>query len=282
MYNIGSSPTLTSCTFSSNSAVTGAGGGMCNYESNPTVTNCSFSGNSANYGGVIYNGNSSPTLTNCTFSGNSADYGGGMLNYESNPTVTNCSFSANSANHGGGMYNYNSSPILTNCILWGNTSLNGPQIYNDTSSPAVSFSDVQDGWEGTGNINADPLFVDANDDNLRLSPDSPCIDAGNNTAIPTGIETDLDGRNRFADGDCNSTVIVDMGAFEFSYAYIGDFEGDCDIDLVDFAILAKAWLTEEGQTDYNPICNISSPADQKIDMFDLEVFCENWLQGSGE
>ena len=47
---------------------------MCNDSSSPTVTNCTFSGNSASRGGGMYNGSSSPRLTNCTFSGNSAAY----------------------------------------------------------------------------------------------------------------------------------------------------------------------------------------------------------------
>jgi hypothetical protein len=52
------------------------GGGMYN-ESSPMVTNCTFSSNSAHYGGGMCNYyHSSPTVTNCTFSSNSADIGG--------------------------------------------------------------------------------------------------------------------------------------------------------------------------------------------------------------
>jgi len=244
------------------------------------------------YGGGMYNWfHSSPKLINCTFIGNSANDGGGMYTYSSNPTVANCTFTDNSADqYGGGMFS-DSSTTLTNCILWGNTAPTGAQIY-DTAT--VTFSDIQGGCAGTGNINADPLFVDAND-NLLLSPGLPCIDKGNNTDVPPDIADldgdsdtteptplDLDYRPRFLDGDFNDTVIVDMGAFEFSFAYFGDFDNQCDVDFQDFAILALAWLTEQGQTDYNPICDISSPVDYKIDMFDLKVFCENWLQGSSE
>jgi hypothetical protein len=287
-----------------------SGGGMYNYNSELTLTNCTFSGNSASEGGGgMYNYYySDPNIVNCTFSGNSAYDGGGMCNYDqSSPTVTNCTFIGNSADYGwgGGMSNVGSSPNVTNCILWGNTAPAGAQIYNDgTSSPTVGFSDVQGGWAGTGNIDADPLFVDANgpddiigteDDNLRLSPGSPCIDKGNNASVPADT-TDLDGdgntteqtpldldsRPRFVDGDCNSTVIVDMGAYEFSYAYMGDFDNQCDVDFRDFAIFAAAWLTEEGQTDYNSICDISQPIDQKIDMLDFEVFAQNWLAGTSD
>ena len=82
------------------------GGGMYNEGSRPTVTNCTFSGNTANFG-AMYNKFASPTVSNCTFSANSAQIaGGGMFNGSSSPTVSNCTFSANSAQFaGGGMNN---------------------------------------------------------------------------------------------------------------------------------------------------------------------------------
>jgi hypothetical protein len=134
-----SSPTVTNCIFSGNSA--DAGGGMHNGNSSPTVTNCIFSGNSARMCGGINNSYSSPTVTNCIFSGNSATYyGGGIYNYGSSPTVTNCIFSGNSATaHGGGMRNYDSSPTVTNCIFEDNSASEGGGMYNsNNSSPTVT------------------------------------------------------------------------------------------------------------------------------------------------
>ena len=62
------------------------GGGMYNYSSSPTLTNCTFTGNSAeDDGGGMYNNSSSPTLTDCTFTNNSADSGGGMYNSMQQP-----------------------------------------------------------------------------------------------------------------------------------------------------------------------------------------------------
>ena len=92
------------------------GGGMRNSSSSPTVTNCTFSGNSANSsGGGMHNAsNSRPTVTNCAFIGNSTVtfHGGGLFNTSSSPTVTNCTFTGNSANLGGGMYSQaGSSPL---------------------------------------------------------------------------------------------------------------------------------------------------------------------------
>ena len=252
-----SNPMLTNCTFSGNSAK--KGGGMGNVDSSPTVTNCTFSGNSADdHGGGVYNsGEISPTLTNCTFSGNSATsgFGGGMHNdmhgLTSNLTLincifsdnsaklgggmfnrhwinlilTNCTFSGNSADVGGGMYNWDSSLNLTNCILWGDTP---EEIYVDGGMTVITYSNVQGGWEGNGNIDADPCFVqpgywdtngtptDANDDSwidgdYYLLPTSPCIDTGDPNYVAEPNETDIDGNPRVIGGQ------IDMGAYESNY-----------------------------------------------------------------
>ena len=220
--NNNSNPSVTGCTFSGNAAL--AGGGMCNFEGNSTVTGCTFIGNSTEYGGGIYNGGGSPTVTGCIFIGNSADYGGGISNTFSSPTVTNCSFVGNSAEYGGGMEHYESNPTVTGSILWDNiASIDGNEIYNDTkSTPVISYSDIA-GWNSSmgadlgGNIDIDPLFVDANgpdgtvgteDDNLRLSAGSLCIDAGDPNYIPGPNETDLDGNARVIGGR------IDIGAYE--------------------------------------------------------------------
>jgi hypothetical protein len=213
MFNGGANPTVTNCLFSGNSAE--AGGGMFNGGANPTVTNCIFSGNSANYGGGMWNYTASPTVTNCTFSSNKATWrGSGMYNeYKSYPTVTNCTFTSNTG--ACGMWNrLDCSPTVTNCIFWGNSPW---QIYNvENSTPVVTYSDVQGGYSGTGNIDADPIFADGNG---RLSPGSPCIDAGDNSAVTKA--TDLDGNLRIIDGDGNGTAIVDMGAYEIPNANAG-------------------------------------------------------------
>ena len=57
-------------------------------------------------------------------------------------------------------------------------------------------------------------------------------------AVPLDVITDLDGRPRFIDGDCNDTYVADMGAYQFAYEYIGDLDHDCDLNFVDFAMFA--------------------------------------------
>ena len=220
------------------------GGGMYNYNSSsPVVTNCTFSGNSAAYGGGMLNDiNSPPTVTNCIFSDNSASMsGGGMYNQRSLTTVTNCTFSGNSATYGGGMYSYDSTPVVTNCILWDG----GGEIYNNTSTPVVTYCDIQGGYTGTGNIDADPLFVGAGD--YHLQPGSPCIDVGNNAA-PSLPSTDFEGDPRILNG------VVDMGVDEYVPhevwvdddwqigvpPYDEDTDGDTDFATIKAAIAAVA------------------------------------------
>jgi hypothetical protein len=296
LFNSQSNLHISNCTFFRNTGGDG-GGGILFYDSNnPAVVNCRFISNSGflpgNNGGGLYNmQNSNPLVMNCIFINNSALYGGAVSNiHGSSPVITNCDFVYNFADIScGGINDYNNSnSTITNCILWDNIPGQISDFLNCKAT--VSYSDIQGGWFGTGNINANPSFVDADgtdnifgteDDNLRLLPFSPCIDVGNNSALPGGVVTDLDGFPRFRDGNCDSNSIVDMGAYEFSFAFIGDFDNQCDVDFQDFAIFAAAWRAEEGQTHYNPIYDISTPANGKIDMLDLEVFAQNWLWQAG-
>jgi hypothetical protein len=206
--NEGCSPTVTGCVFTGNSAANSSGGGVCNYNcSSLMVTNCVFTGNTAYWGGGIENWESSTIVTNCIFAGNTASLGGGIGNWDGSPTIVNCTFNGNSADNGGGIESFgDSNPDVSNCILWGDSASDGPEIHGDCS---ISYSDVEGGHAGAGNIDADPCFIDAAGGDYHLQVDSPCIDSGTNS--PTGglPETDIDGDPRVM-GWC-----VDMGADEF-------------------------------------------------------------------
>jgi hypothetical protein len=185
----------------------------------------------------MYNTDGRATLTNCIFYENTAwtASGGGYANYNgSNSTLINCTVYQNLA--GCGLRNWDSTLVVTNCILWSNY---GCEISSDgASSLTVSYSDVQGGYAGTGNINELPFFVDPDGGDLRLSSGSPCIDTGSNAAIPSGITTDLDGNPRVLDGDSNGTVIVDMGAYE----YLVTTGNSLERSLEACCVLAANWL----------------------------------------
>ena len=216
-----SSVTVSNCSFIDNTtSYTGSnnygGGGMYNNDSSLTITDCTFTGNSvgANQrGGAIYNISSSNVIKNCIFHGNSAYAGAGMYNFNSSPTITHCTFTANSAtDSGGGLRNhYNSSPTVKDSIFWGNTG--GEITDSDSSSPVVTYSDVQGGYTGTGNKNADPLFVTGPLGDYYLSQtgagqasNSPCKNAGSDSAANLGMNTRTTRTDSVADANK-----VDMG-----------------------------------------------------------------------
>ena len=149
--------------------------------------------------------------------GNGGPYGGGGIYLEeSNATVINCTIVANLAeSSGGGIRSYNSAPRITNCIVRGNT----PDEITGTK-PIVSFSNVEGGYEGAGNIDADAMFADPDSGDFHLLTGSPCIDAGDTNALPDYVIGDLDGLERPVDDPDTADTgagypCVDMGAYEF-------------------------------------------------------------------
>jgi len=253
MANCGSNshPKLTNCVFSRNTVTgdspTSGGGGLYNTNGGaPVIAGCIFTGNSTQSGGGgMYNLGGAPSLTNCIFSGNEANEGGGLYNRNNgNAILINCTFTGNWATvAGGGLHSYDSSPTLINCVLWDDIAPNGHEIsIPQHGTLTVAYCDVQRGQVGIplgeegillwneGNIDVDPLLTPDG----HLATGSPCIDAGNNAAVPPDI-SDLDGDgdttepipfdcdsdSRFVDdpnvadtGD-GTPPIVDMGADEY-------------------------------------------------------------------
>ena len=262
MHNIQDcSPTLTDCIFVGNSAVY-AGGAMRNrYNSNPAITNCTFLGNWAEVGGAVNNREyCTPTLENCAFSGNwatGANGGGGMCNsFYSHPTLVNCTFAQNSATAGGGVLNLSeSSPVLLNCILWGDSP---QEVHGYLGSPVLRYCDVEGGWPGPGNLAADPRFIDpdgpdgipgTDDDDLRLLPDSPCVNGGDPASAPEAGAVDLDGEDRLQ--GCR----VDLGAYETAMTQVqGDFDGNARVDLADFGYFQLCFEAASFNPDWARTC----------------------------
>ena len=239
-----SSPTITACEITENTSPFGGGGGIFVHESTPTITACTITGNSADQGGGIHCQKSSPTINRCRVQNNTADLGGGGIFCETNsspsivntlitenvayfggggiycrnassPTIIHCTIANNKAelwnsvNWGGGIYCENaSSPTMTNSIVWGNNP--DQWISIDESSPIVTYSDIQGGFTGVGNIDSDPLFSGNKD--YQLTINSPCVDKGNppSTGLPGNEHAALD----YLENSRPQGAGWDMGAYE--------------------------------------------------------------------
>ncbi len=200
--------TLTNSTVSGNSAVI-EGGGLFVVFGSLTIENSTISGNSASsYGGGVSSYGSTAAITNATIVGNSVSgYAGGVSNYGGTVTITQCTISGNSAGLGGASYTiFGSTTNIKNSILWGDSP-------NEVVGANVSFSDIQGGHWGTGNINLDPKFLDAAVDDFRLACDSPCLDVGDPAVNVSPF--DFEGDDRVVDGDSDGTATPDMGSDEF-------------------------------------------------------------------
>jgi hypothetical protein len=229
----------------------GGGGGVASSALPTIIVNCAFIGNTTGHGGNSSGGPPNPGGPG----GAGAGFAGGS------PTIANCTFWENSTGPGGtGTPAGTTGPggavsatagTLSNSIAWANLP---EQIAGVIS---VTYSDLQGGLAGTGNIALDPLFADAPTGDFRLSADSPCIDAGSNgdvppdsldlddngdTSEPTPI--DLAEAPRFhddlgtTDSGAGTPPIVDMGSFEYQLTSgcPADLDGNGSISLADLAI----------------------------------------------
>jgi hypothetical protein len=240
MGNFEGSPIVINCTFTHNWTYAD-GAGMCNYDSRATVISCTFTANATwDDGGGLYNQGGSITVTDCTFrdnwavedgggigvedcsarlvncriGANTAARGGGLCSRESSVELINCTFAGNSAGmSGAGLWSARTNLEVTNCILWDDPS-DEITAYQETLE--VTYSNIRGGWEGEGNIDADPQFFF--DGDLHLSADSPCIDSGTNDPNGELPPSDADGNARVLDGDGDGTAGVDMGAYEYNPA----------------------------------------------------------------
>ena len=184
---------------------------FCNNNSHPLICSNIFDGNSG--GGVRCKTRSNPVICHNMIINNTTYYnGGGIYCDVSSPVIFNNTISGNYSNmYGGGICLRNwSEPMIINSILWDDSSRLGQEIDGFSSMFEVRYCNVQGGYEGEGNIDADPLFRDPENGDFHLMStecgdpyDSPCIDAGD----PDILDSLL---------DCSwglGTIASDMGAY---------------------------------------------------------------------
>jgi len=322
-----SNPAIMNCIFWDNFSEMWGGAGLYNEDSNTTVLNSKFILNKTGLGsdgGAIYNEASNISMTNCVLKCNTAKRnGGGIYNYDSMPKLTNCTFSGNIADvNGGGLFDgYNSSTEIKNSILWNNGDpepLNEySQFYTTATTPVIFNSCIQDSMPGDvtlafgltygDNIDIDPLFVnDPNpgpdglwngiDDcvgNLKLQYGSPCIEAGNNSYLPTDsfdldddsnvsepVSVDLADNLRLIDRDRDFIATVDMGAYERGVCPGNpDLDGSGLVNFADFTMLAAKWLDDDCDCHGSCCDGTDLNSDEKINVDDLAILAAHWLGG---
>jgi len=195
-----------------------SGGAILSYAANLKLWRCIFRDNQAtSLGGAIFmDGGSAPvigvSLQTCLFYSNQADRGGGIfLGANLYPNLFNCTFGLNIANDGGALATDNDSSFfaLISSIVWRNAPINaqisdGQMFIQYSRAPAGFLASNP----GTGNISANPRFVDALNGDFHLQPTSPCIDAGWPLYyVPYGL-SDIDLQRR------RQGAFVDMGVDE--------------------------------------------------------------------
>jgi parallel beta-helix repeat protein len=186
---------------------------------------------------------------NGSYSGNPSI--GGIYIETSRVQIINNTITKNTSSNGGGIrfQNWQGGHIIkvSNNIFWNNYSYSkGDDIYINTYANFIGFyNNIYNDLEGpvdelVANSKKDPLFIDPQNDDYQLSPDSPCINAGDNTA-PNQPETDLDGNPRIND------TIIDIGAYEFSTTQRipSDQNEDWILTNEEFNAYAEAWRKGE-------------------------------------
>lgn len=270
--------TLVNCRFIENQTTNIVGGAWINNGTTATITGCSFIGNHGfDAGGLgVGNGGAQAVITNCLFEKNTADIFSAALevwNAAGNPAnaaVANCTFVNNvaSAGYAAVVVGNTSSLSAANCVLWDNEPV-GLTLLN-SGAAALTYSNIQGGWPGAGNINADPLFAGSGAHPYALAGGSPCVDVGDNAAVPIGVVTDLAGNPRFIDDACAAGpipgAVVDMGAYEHRlYA-------DCNLDGVLNRDDLLCFLSQLAAGAPYADCN----GDGKLTGADIGCFASKW------
>jgi hypothetical protein len=258
---------------------TAVGGGIyCSSSCNVTVMNCVVAENQCRGGD---GGPGDPPQCGAQDGGHA--YGGGIFCAEG--TIINCdvlnnkvvggaSAGASPGNaNGGGIAS--GAAIVSDCIIRGNDA---EQVYRYWAGdgPTVTYSNVEGGYSGTGNIDADPCFVSGLYGDYYLSQisagqmvDSPCVDAGSDTAANLGMDEFTTRTDGWPDEG-----IIDMGYHYPLRLGSADIYRDWHVDFFDFDVLASQWQQAPGV----PSADIAPAGlDGVVDGLDVWWLTECWL-----
>ena len=173
--------------------------------------------------------------SNCTLRNNLIfqayrDGYGAVVASQSQYVSYNNTFVSNSS----GYANLSSDGIVSNDIIYGSSNA----VYLDGNSTIqVSYSDIEGGWEGVGNIDTNPLFCYPDSGDYTLSENSPCIGTGEDGANMGAFDIGCGSYNfsptefSLLEPNNNTQITVDesnmnTGFITFSWSASSDANGD--------------------------------------------------------
>ena len=286
------------------------------------ATNCRFLGNDAPVGtGAVTLIGTGSVFTNCLWSGNTGDFRSSAVSSTgaegSDNTFINCTFTGNHvATSGSAIWHFRSQTVYTNCLVWGNTrgaaftADYAAQVNNATPTagevpPQFDHCIVQ-GWTGfyvgVNNDGIDPQLTDPDgpDDILGTIDDTPIPGAGShandrglNSAVTSGVTTDLLGNPRFADDPAATNLgtapVVDIGAYEFASAACsaadvttdGTANGNPDgaVTLSDFSFYLSLWASSNAAADVTTDGTANGVPDGAVTLSDFSFYLSLWSTG---
>jgi hypothetical protein len=213
VYCLNSSPTIRHCVFATNRTHRFGAGVLAENASSPFIENCIFTGNSSQWGGAglgTFGAGAKPTVRGCLFYDNKDNWGAIRFSAGATGAVSCCTVVRNSSSWkgspGGISCDAGSVVRVQNTIVYGNTGVIPNQVGgadNGLGDLEITYSCVQSGFAGMGNITDDPLFTT----DFHLLSNSPCINPDHKPGAVGSV--DLEGNPRL------SGATVDMGAYEF-------------------------------------------------------------------
>jgi predicted outer membrane repeat protein len=190
----------------------GGGAGVLLNTGSFVFSNLWFRDNYSDFRGGAVNDKrtSNAVFINVIFSNNIASSGGGAFSHHSDYVFYNCVWYKNSAKHYGGatsrwVSDSNSRMLVVNSIAWENSS---EKQYANFHVTSVKYSIVKGGQEGEGNSDVNPMLIDPENGDFRVSYNSPALFAGNPDYFLNQVKSDFAGEPRLTNGE------ISIGLFQ--------------------------------------------------------------------
>ncbi len=136
------------------------------------------------------------------------------------------------------------------------------------------------GYNGVQN-----LLIDFSHNNDSASTDAMCrVSETGDMRVVMAFSDSADGDPLDWSGQTSPSIYVSdavpnikLVVETFAVPLAGDFDQDCDVDIYDFAAMASAWLSQSGDSNWDPVCDISGIGDGIVNELDFAVLAQHWL-----